>query len=67
MAGWEHERDEVGAVESPLLRGLGGRGDLALAEAVELGRIGDHDREVIGVRDVPDKELLWKRYKSLFL
>ena len=49
MPGGQHERHEVLAVEAALLGRLGGGGDLAGVEAVELGDIVDDDGEVVGV------------------
>ena len=48
MPGGEHQRDQV-AVESALARRLRRGGDLALAQAVELGGVVDDDGELVRV------------------
>ena len=49
MSGGKNESDEVLALEATLLRGLGGGGDLAGFETVELCDILDHDCQLVGV------------------
>ena len=49
MSGVQREGHDVSAVEPALGGGLRGGGELAVAQAVELGRVVEHDGEVVGV------------------